>query len=226
MYRIGICDDEQEYIAAVETKVLAYFGTRSDYRLTIYEQAELVLQDANQLYLLFLDIEMLDMDGLELKKRLMELNPACEIVFVTNYKRYMGEVFGKNVVAYVAKDKLSRIGEILQDFEQRKKEERQVQIADEWIRVADIYYLQASKSYIEIYTKQRKYVFAIYLKEALNRINSPMFYQIHRSYAVNCKYIQRVTSEKVTLLDGQVLPISRSHRDGFKQAYFQYLRGR
>ena len=33
MYRIGICDDEQEYIAAVETKVLAYFGTRSDYCL-------------------------------------------------------------------------------------------------------------------------------------------------------------------------------------------------
>lgn len=67
MYRIGICDDEQEYIAAIQAKVLAY----------------------------------------------------------------------------VTKGKLSRIEETLQDFEQQKKEGRQVQIADEWIRVADIYYLQA-----------------------------------------------------------------------------------
>ena len=72
MYKIGICDDEKEYIATIQAVITAYFTTRSVYELYIYEKAELVLADADQLDLLFLDIEMEGMNGLNLKEQLIE----------------------------------------------------------------------------------------------------------------------------------------------------------
>lgn len=105
MFKIGICDDEGIYIEAVRQEVENYFGVRAVI-IQVYHTANEILIDEDKPDLLFLDIEMPELDGITLKNRLDEWGETVEIIFVTNYQQYMHEAFGRYVIAYLAKDEI------------------------------------------------------------------------------------------------------------------------
>ena len=112
MYKIGICDDNQndsEYLA----ELLQTWAKQSGYSLNIetFLSAESFLfhyAEEKAYDILLLDIEMGEMDGVELAKRIRQENDTVQLVFITGYPDYIGEGYEVAALHYLMKILLCR----------------------------------------------------------------------------------------------------------------------
>lgn len=178
----------------------------------------------------FLDIDMPNITGLELRKQILEV-PIC--VFITDHPEFALESFELEVLDYLVKplskerfDKtLQRIREYIellknqtiidsnneQDILFIKEGHRKVKII-----LQDVLYLGALQNYITLHTQNEKHHILISLSSQLKKPAFENFIRIHRSYAINKSHIQSFSSKEVKLSNGEVLPIGRSYLDEFK----------
>lgn len=224
MFKIAICDDDTFYINKIKDIVVNYFSDEGKYEVYMYSNAKQILNEKINFDIIFLDIEMPLITGIELKKKLEKSNFKGIIVYITNYEQYMNEAFGKNVVAYISKDKIHRIKDVLIKFEKCNSVNKIIKISDTVLRINDIYYIEADKGYSYIYTKDKSYYFSIYLSDILRRINSDLFIRVHRSFLVNFRYIDKFSDKIITLVDGRIIKLSRKFKDEFILKYYSYLK--
>ena len=99
--KIAICDDVIEEQNELQTfcQQLGYF----DISLFSCGEDFLNAPDSSQFHLLFLDIEMKGLTGIELKTLLEKTNPSIFIVFTTTHEEMMPEAFGRNVISFLTK---------------------------------------------------------------------------------------------------------------------------
>ena len=146
--------------------------------------------------LLFLDIEMPGMTGLELTRNLGNKKPV--IIFTTSKKEYAVEAFELNVADYIVKpitasrfiQSVDRAREILES----KKEEVKMD-EDEFIFIRDsnivrrlkmdeILFAEAMGDYVKLYTPQKFYAIHTTLKAVEEKLPASKFLRVHRSYLV------------------------------------------
>ena len=174
----------------------------------------------NRVDLVFLDIEMPDITGLEL------LNSAKyipQVIFITAHPQYAAEAFEYDVTDYIVKpvteerfDKAvaraleqSRYQELVaeQEFIYVKDGTGSIQI-----RIRDITSIESLGDYIIIYEEGRKHVVLGSLNGAQNVLNEQNYMRIHRKYLVRLSAIERIEDSKVYLSDGNVFQVSRSNK--------------
>jgi DNA-binding LytR/AlgR family response regulator len=113
---IAIVDDQKEYLTVIE-KIIVSNTTKQQIRK--YNNGYDFLKEANTFDIVFLDIDMPYLDGIEMVKLLSDI--TIEIVFITSYKERMIEAFGKNVIGFVLKEDMNiGIVKILNAFDKRK----------------------------------------------------------------------------------------------------------
>lgn len=176
--------------------------------------------------ILLTDIDMPDMTGLELRSQMMHI-PAC--VFITSYPDYAAESFEVEAFDFLIKPiKSERFEHCMKRlerfFEIRRKAElfeyslggSTVFIKDghEQIKVNlhDIVYLEALKDYTRIVTTTKKYSVLSSIGNLLLESAFQSFLRIHRSYAVQRHYIERITPQQV-YIQNYSLPVGRSYKD-------------
>ncbi|NBK96659.1 MAG: response regulator transcription factor [Erysipelotrichia bacterium] len=224
-YRIAICDDHVEMMNTIKYKIESYFSTsKSNLLINTYTSAEEFLISNQESDYLFLDVEMHGMSGIDLKEFLQSKRNNCGIIFVTSYEQYKDEAFGKNVIAYIDKNDLDRIGEVLSKIERNDSDFDFLKIGSTIIDTKDILYLKANGGYVDIISHFKDYMFYGTLFDMHKKINNKHFVQIHRSYIVNLKYVENRAFNYVVLKSNNKLPISRKYKNQFEQRYFKYLR--
>jgi DNA-binding LytR/AlgR family response regulator len=173
--------------------------------------------------LIFLDIEMPEMSGLELTRNLRGKDTI--IIFTTSKKEYAAEAFELNVADYLVKPVtparfLQAVGKAREIMES-KKEDVQVK-SDEFIFVRDssitrrikfddILYAEAMGDYIKFYTKEKTYAIHGTLKAAEEKLPSSNFIRVHRSYIIALDKIDTL-QEGGLVIHGQFLPIADAYR--------------
>lgn len=176
----------------------------------------------NQVDLLFLDINMPLINGLELL-RLLKKHPP--VIFTTAYPEHALESFEFNVVDYLIKPIsferfLQAVNKALRYIEQRTlPTEEQVLILKEGssifkVKIAEINYVESMQNYIQIHTIRRRFTILMTLKELLQQLPANDFYQIHRSYIIHLNKVEKIEQQEVTVA-GTVLPISKRNRTNF-----------
>ncbi|NBK97221.1 MAG: response regulator [Erysipelotrichia bacterium] len=168
---IGICDDESHYLEKMEKLIADYFK-RSDNQcfITKYKDGEELLNKRAKLDILFLDIEMKKMSGIEIKNKLEMYCDNCKIIFVSNYDNRMKEAFGKNVIAFISKSKIDAIIYYLACIERELKEHKIIKFGNYQVDIFDVIYIKAEGSYVNIITKFEKYICCIYLSDVLAKL--------------------------------------------------------
>lgn len=84
----------------------------------------------------------------------------------------------------------------------------------EKVKISDIFYVEADGKYAQIYMVDKKYLVRMSLKEVINRLNSNLFLQTHRSFVVNIDKIKSVDlQDSVIILENMHVPISRRERE-------------
>ncbi|MFM9908269.1 MAG: LytR/AlgR family response regulator transcription factor [Chitinophagaceae bacterium] len=178
---------------------------------------------------LFLDIDMDEMTGLELRKKLIDI-PAC--IFITAYPDYAVEGFEMAALDFLVKpfspERFSKAMERLKNyFSIREKADLlshnlgadTIFIKDGYdqvkLQLHEIIYLEALKDYTGIVTAHRKYSVLSPLGSLIKEKAFSSFIRIHRSYAVQKNYIQKIASGELVVKD-ITLPVGRRFKEALK----------
>jgi len=177
----------------------------------------------NQVDLVFLDIQMPDINGIQLAKSLDRKNPM--VIFTTAYSKYAVEGFNVEAVDYLLKPfELSRfMVAVNKALEQKARKETTPFVEDDQaifvksgyqnVRIAlrAIQYIEGFDDYIRIHVDTGKSIYTLMsLKSMLEKLPSTDFLRVHRSYIVPVKRIKRIHNQHVQLGDKE-LPIGKSY---------------
>lgn len=173
--------------------------------------------------LIFLDVEMPGMTGIELIKNL-EKRPL--IILITSKENYAIEAFELNVADYIVKPvnlsrfmiAVSRAFELFENIEhaglsEKKKDYifvRSNSILTK-IQINDIIYIQALGDYVNIFTINKRYTVHFTLKGIEEKLPADKFYRLHRSYVVSLNHVDMV-EEGTAYLGKHPLPIGEQFK--------------
>jgi DNA-binding LytR/AlgR family response regulator len=178
----------------------------------------------NQVDLLFIDINMPDITGIELVRSLAR-RPLT--IFTTAYKNFALEGFELEAIDYLLKpidfERFSKAAiRAIEFFEykQNKKEKASTSlfVRSEYkmvkIDIEEIEYIEALEDYIRIHLTNNKPVLTLMtLKSVLEKLPAEKFKRIHRSYIVPVGKVQSILNRKARLTSGAELPISNNYLD-------------
>jgi DNA-binding LytR/AlgR family response regulator len=177
--------------------------------------------------LVFLDIEMPGMNGIEL---LRSLPKKPLIIFTTSKKDYAVEAFELNVVDYLIKP--VTMPRLLQAVEKAReiidRNNSEVKQADgdhlfirdngvlKKIKLDDILWIEAMGDYIKIYTPGKWHIVHTTLKAVEEKINSQQLMRIHRSYIVALNKIDSIEDNVLNIMNTPI-PVAESYRSQLMQ---------
>ncbi|HTD92489.1 MAG TPA: LytTR family DNA-binding domain-containing protein [Chitinophagaceae bacterium] len=198
----------------------------------VYDSAEKALVEIEEkgVQVLLLDIDMPGLSGLDLRKQLGN-EQVC--IFITSFPDYAVEGFELAALDFLVKpldkSRFALTMERLSDYlDIRRKAELfecslgadAVFIKDGHhqvkIQLHDILYLEALKDYTRIVTRQKRYCVLSILGNLLQEEAFKTFIRIHRSYAVQKNFIDRITAQQVVIND-ITLPIGRSYKSSLEE---------
>lgn len=227
-----ILDDEEHAIELLtlhieQTPFLNLAGTATD------PIKALQLLDAGDVNLLFLDIQMPGMTGLEFMQL---LNGKCKVIITTAYREYALEGFEHNVVDYLLKpiifSRFFKAAQRAQDsiLSPEKDTEDFILVKTEYkgkllkIKITDIIYIEAMRNYVRFHIRDGQPVIALLNIGSLEkRLSEDRFIRTHKSFIIAIPYIIMINGNMVNLESAKEnIPIGQAYRDSF----MKHMRGK
>jgi DNA-binding LytR/AlgR family response regulator len=180
------------------------------------------LLQKNKIDLIFLDIQMPKLTGIEFLKALAD--PPL-VIFTTAYSEYALEGFELDVVDYLLKPisfaRFLKAAEKAQSYLHARNKE--VSITNEFffikcngkiekIIMADVIYIEAMSNYVIIHTRQKKYITYLTFSGIEEQLPAQLFVRIHKSYLVAISAIQTIDGNEV-ITSSMGLPLSKNYRN-------------
>ncbi len=229
--KIAICDDEKaqrEYLA----KLVAEWAASGNRKCSVlaYDSAEALLfalDDEGPFDILLLDVQMKELDGVGLAKKLRGTDSRVQIIFITGYPDYMAEGYEVSALHYLIKPVSGeKLSEVLDRAAARLEEKpRTITFRAEGgiigVRADSIYYAEVFSHYIELHTDKQVYKLNISMNE-LERLLGGGFFRCHRSYIAGLAHVRMVTRTALLLDNGKELPLSRKLYDKANQAFIRF----
>lgn len=216
-YHVAVCDDstaDRHYIRNMLTEWAAKAG--HSVLVAEFSSAEQFLfeyEDKSDYDILLLDIEMGDMDGVTMAKKLRQVNETMQIVFVTGYSDYISEGYEVAALHYLMKPvKQEKLFEVLNRAAEKVQKNEKLLLLEnggELFRIPlyQIRYIDVQHNYVTVHAKEE-----VTVKKTLGDIENSLddrFYRVGRSAIVNLSCISRVAKTDIVLQDGTLIPLPR-----------------
>lgn len=222
MLRIGICDNESGARDALRLALERLL--RADDEKIFYEfsSGEGVLgwlaKHAGELDLLFLDVELGGISGMEAARKIRDTDAGLMLVFVTGYADFVFDGYAVGALGYLVKpvreEKLREIADrAKRQLESRAPQNFVVKNSDGMYRIAkqDILYVQSDRRLVKVVTKNRTYSYYGKLNDAQTALGAG-FVRIHQRYLVQAGAVSKIEAGRIAV-GNAVLPVSRSLRE-------------
>ena len=226
MINIGICDDEIRIAEYLKERVeRCVKKMQVEYEISLYLSGGEVLEKADKLDILFLDVEMPGMDGMETGRQIKEQNPDCVIIMATGNTERFTEAFKFRAYRYIVKPfDDEEIEEVFVSYSARLIGRNKTEVfynrRSYEILEREIYYIRAYNGYTLITANGIEYRSELSLKDYEERLDTRIFFKISRSCLVNLLKVEKRTDGKFYLKDLPV-KISRRNQKEFLQKYIK-----
>ena len=237
MIRIAVVDDEKiiaEYISESIHKYSEKMGVRVS--VDIFTDSVKFLNEytTGKFDAAFLDLEMPVLSGDELSSKLAEADPDLLIVYVTNHSDDVFVMLKYMPIGFIRKrffdDEIEEVIRVLvRKIESGRKTLSFVSNKVTYnIRLSNIVYIESKKNYCTIYLSaaesQKSYKIRCKLDDICDKYLSNDFVRIHKSIAVNCRYILAVLKNKVIVDGEKELSVSRGNSKELERKFLLYRR--
>ncbi|WP_313164719.1 LytTR family DNA-binding domain-containing protein [Sedimentibacter sp.] len=231
-YFIAVCDDEEFALSQISGAVKKEFeksGMNVD--ITVFNEPKLLLElnRTSSFDVIFLDIDMPDLDGIETARIIKNQNPKSLIIFVTGKDELVYKSFEVHPFGFIRKFKLKEeISSIVEDIiKELSRNDYMLNFKIEGIHykllIDEIAYIESKGNYIIINTTDGltyKYKDSINKKEI--ELSEQGFVRTHEKYLVNLKYIFKINKSSVTVIQNYDIPVSRSRMNALKEGFLNY----
>ncbi|HLG03971.1 MAG TPA: LytTR family DNA-binding domain-containing protein [Bacteroidia bacterium] len=174
--------------------------------------------------LIFLDVEMPEMSGIDFLRTFKEIP---QIILITGKKEYAAEAFDYDVTDFLLKPidygrflkAVMKAQNIHGNIQVKKEEDGEDALfikkeGGRLVRLAakDIIWVEALADYVNLHTREARHTLLATMKSIEARLPSKDFIRIHRSYIVRLDQVKEIEENSV-IVHGKVLPVSRSHKE-------------
>jgi len=237
MLNVAICDDEKYYRDYINGLVTKYFnGLRLEYQLEVFESGINLCLDGleNKQYdIVFLDVNMKEMDGIETAKQIRKNNSNAFIVFITAFVSFSPEGYKVNAIRYILKDNCNfdaAVTECLDTiFEKLEINKNKMKFdfleGEKEIRLEDIIFIESRlhKLVFEMKGKgTKRYILYGKLDDIEQLLQTYGFLRVHQSFLANMKYIAQLSNYRAVLTTSRDLPIPKQKFKEIKETFIAY----
>lgn len=233
--KIAICEDEVICTDVLETHIRKWAADNGVWvEVFTYKSAEQFLFYLNEnadTDLLFLDIMLGGINGIELAQKLRVMKNTVQIVFTTDSEKYVYEGYNVSALNYLVKpityDKLcTAMDQAKNAISQRKY--YLCKTSDSMVKIPyeDIITIEMDSHNAVITTKTAKYTTRRTLTEILESLDSELFIQCHKSCVVNIQHIFSISKKTLGLSNGISVDIGRKYVKELNDRFIKYNRNR
>lgn len=234
MINIAICDDESQYIRKMEDSIQSIMKKEKaeEYAIDVFSSSKALekkLKEKQIYHVIFLDINMPEMSGLELAQKIRKRDKEVILVFMTAFLDYAIEGYRLNVLRFLWKDMLEQLLPECMEAVLRRLQWDKKTITCPFIEgtkeilLTDIGYIESQKHKLKfhlLHNEQKEYLLYDKLDNMDEQLALYGFIRIHKSFLVNSMYIKRISNYRVKLQDGEELPIPREKFRQIKEKYY------
>lgn len=238
MISIALCDDEVDYLSFYETKINNLAKklnvTIEIIKFTNGDALLFHLEDRpNHFDIMFLDILMGKTNGIDIARKVKNLNPTTKIIFLTTSENFVYDAFSVGPLNYLIKGRdeqklISIITPLLTNTVMKEEPAfftHETRTKKLFIPYHEIVYFEVYRRIVIIHL-QNKETYQIYkqLGELEDDISKLGFIRTHRAYLVNMQYIKNISNASLVLKNNHELPVGRKYYFDIRNKLSEYLR--
>jgi len=244
--QIGICDDEEQVRSLLDAKIRLIYPSED---IRHYASGDELLSETKPMDILFLDIRMEGINGMEVARRIRKRGWRTVVIFITALKEYVYDAFDVGAFHYLVKpfDK-AKFYEVLERAVKQCQAQAEakaaktvhaekrnirsdsggngpsIQIKSEGvshrIAIADIYYVEVNNRKLVLHTIWGEVEYYGRMQELEAQAGS-LLYRSHRGYLVNFRHIARFDRDSIYFEKGRALLAKKRYSD-FVRKYMEY----
>ena len=221
---IFLCDDSADQLSLCK-KTLTQLSEKHRVHASIkaFPTGEALLFEAEDSYatldLVYLDIRMPGLNGLETAKRLREIGYLGDIVFFTYTPDYAIDGYDVSALHYVVKEQTSseKFEEIfLRACERKQRRESEVLVLtcageSRCVPIEDIRYFEIQQRIVTVYYGSERFEFYSTMMRLEEQLFNKGFVRTHKSFLVGKRFIRSIDSTRVLLDTGEELPVGKRY---------------
>ncbi|RKJ18744.1 DNA-binding response regulator [bacterium D16-50] len=228
---IAVVDDEE----IIRQQIRGFIKKQKpEFYISDFATGEELLAAKVDFDIIFLDIQMEGMGGIEAARTLRQKNMDAVLVFITGMKEYVFEAFDVSAFHYLLKPigekKFTEVlGRAVDEVGRRKgQKEQQIFIKTKnqgyTLNLSSILYIENRGKKVEIHTTDMEEIIETYatMDELEGQLEGG-FYRCHRGYLVNMAHIVRYDNDSIFLSNGGKVYLTRKKHNEFVKAYMWYL---
>ncbi len=227
MLQIAICDDVVEQTLMLQTYIREYCErNHAEYRLHIYGSGKELVSDAQKYDIIFLDIEMPGLDGIETGRKIRIKNCKCRIIMATVMVERMREAFFIEAFRFIVKPfERAEVEEALGACIKRVLGSSSISLfcdrIEYVIHQSEIRYVVTYDSYCEYRVKDKMLRSEDSLKKLEQTLDKRLFFRINRKCIVNMAQVKRYKNGVLQMGDMEI-SVSRRRKKEFEQAFMEF----
>lgn len=232
MLHIAICDDEPYISDKIRTMVSDFFHRKNlEIAVTQFSNGEELLEYGKIIDILFLDIQMNGIDGMETARKLRNRKFKGFLIFITVLKEMVFQAFDVQAYDYLVKPIEERqfektMGRLLETIQNASEAGLLVQKGYESsiIALEDIVFCEIIDRKIYLHLASSEVVdFYERIEKLETRLDS-RFFRCHRSFLINLKYLKNYKNGTAYMEGGKQIPVSRLRSKEFSNVILQYMK--
>lgn len=233
MIKIAICDDEKIVLDEICSKVQNAFSeincTAEIFKT--HKPFDLVEHIKNSTTdVLFLDIDMPSLSGMDIAQFLIDSNAEILLVFVTSHDTLVYQSFRYHPFGFIRKshfdEEIGAVVKSIADELQKRNEHFSFKTNEGFFKVPfeDIIYFESESNYINLHCTDNQYRFRGTITSLENELKAKGFIRTHKGFLVNQQHIFAIKGDDIELSSKELLPIGRTNRESVKKAILRYMR--
>ncbi|MCH5138323.1 response regulator transcription factor [Clostridiaceae bacterium UIB06] len=237
MLKIAVCDDEViQRLDIVRSVKRVLENNYSDlyYDIEEFNSGEAMISSGGYFDIVFLDIKMGKLSGIDIAKSIRKNNDTTKIIFITAFEEYVFEAFDVAAFHYLikpaSKEKILQImNRIFKELKSKENNEKYILInkGRSTIKVLldSVYFFEVQNRIINIHTEREVIQYYDKITSIEEEVPKASFFRCYRSYIVNLKYVMKFDKTEIVLDNGTRIMLSKSKYDEFTKAFLKYIKG-